>query len=141
MYHDMAQYQRPCTQMVRLYFWSTLILRKSPTCQGLAQSKSCPGNNMAIRRSHLLYGFLITIHLHLASFCAKEYFWKTKLLGEMLIEQIIEFEWRGLGLFERTCTLTTGYFHVKTEIAKESLRVDYYLLLKFLQNSTPNPKS
>ena len=32
--YQMAQYQRPYAQMVRLYFWSTLILRKSPTFQG-----------------------------------------------------------------------------------------------------------
>ena len=59
----------------------------------------------------------------------------------MLIEQIIEFEWRGLGILDRTCTLTTGYFHVKTKISKENLRVDCYLLLKYLQNLTPNAKS
>ena len=61
----------------------------------------------------------------------------------MLIEQIIEFEWRGLGLLDRTCrpTLTTGYFHTKAKISKENLRVDYYLLLKYLQNLTPNTKS
>ena len=44
----------------------------------------------------------------------------------MLIERIIEFEWRDLGLLDRTCTLTTSYFHVKTKISKENLRVDYY---------------
>ena len=38
----------------------------------------------------------------------------------MLIEKIMEFEWRGLGLLDRTCTLTTGYFHVKTKISQES---------------------
>ena len=59
----------------------------------------------------------------------------------MLIEQIIGFEWRGLGPLDRTCTLTTGYFHVKTKICKENLRVGYYLLLKYLQNLTPNAKS
>ena len=59
----------------------------------------------------------------------------------MLIEQIIEFEWSGLGLLDRTCTLTTGYFHVKTKTSKENLRVDYYLLLKYVQNLTPNAKS
>ena len=58
----------------------------------------------------------------------------------MLIEQIIEFEWRGLGSLDRTCTLTNGYFHVKTKISKENLRVDYYILLKYLQNLTPNAK-
>ena len=59
----------------------------------------------------------------------------------MLIEQIIDFEWRGLGPLDRTCILTTGYFHVKTKISKENLQVDYYLLLKCLQNLTPNAKS
>ena len=59
----------------------------------------------------------------------------------MLIEQIIEFEWRGLGLLDRTCTLTTGYFHVNTKISKENLRVNYYLLLKYVKNLTPIAKS
>ena len=59
----------------------------------------------------------------------------------MLIEQIIEFEWRDLGSLDRTCTLTTGYFHVKTKISKENLPVDYYLLLKYLQNLTLYAKS
>ena len=55
----------------------------------------------------------------------------------MLIEQITEFAWRGLGPLERTSTPKTGYFHVKTKISKENLRVDYYLLPKYLQNLTP----
>ena len=59
----------------------------------------------------------------------------------MLIEQIIEFEWRGLGPLDRICTLTTDYFHAKTKISEENLRVDYYLLLKYLRNLTPNAKS
>ena len=54
----------------------------------------------------------------------------------MLIEQIIEFECRALGLLDHTCTLTIGYFHVKTKTCEENLRVDYYL-----QNLTPNAKS
>ena len=45
----------------------------------------------------------------------------------MLIEQIIEFEWRNLGPLDRTRTLTTGYFYVQTKISKENLRVDYYI--------------
>ena len=49
----------------------------------------------------------------------------------MLIEQIIEFTLRGLWPLNRTCTPTTGYFHVKTKISMENLRVDY-LLLKYL---------
>ena len=59
----------------------------------------------------------------------------------MLIAQIIEFQWRGLGLLDRTCILTTSYFHVKTKISREILRVDYYVQLKYLQNLTPNAKS
>ena len=48
----------------------------------------------------------------------------------MLIEQIIELQLRGPGPPGRTCTLITGYCHDKTKISKETLRVDYYLLLK-----------
>ena len=44
----------------------------------------------------------------------------------MLIEQI--FELRGPG---HTCTPSTGYFHDKTKMSKENLRVNYYLLLKY----------
>ena len=67
----------------------------------------------------------------------------------MLIEQIIEFEMGGLGPLDRTCTPITGYFHVKTKISKERLRLDYYnntitknnyLLLKYLQNLPPKCK-
>ena len=46
---------------------------------------------------------------------------KKNYLGEMLIEQIIEFKLSGLGLLDRTCSPTTGYFHVKTKISKENL--------------------
>ena len=52
----------------------------------------------------------------------------------MLIEQIIEFELRGSGPIDRTCTPTTGYFYVKAKIAEENLRVGYFLQLKFFQN-------
>ena len=54
----------------------------------------------------------------------------------MLIEQIIEFKLRSLRSLNRTCTPTTGYFHVKTKISKENLRVEY-LLLKYLQKFNP----
>ena len=40
-----------------------------------------------------------------------------KLAGEMLTEQIIEFELRGPGPPCRTCTPTTGYFRDKTKIS------------------------
>ena len=49
----------------------------------------------------------------------------------MFIEQIIDFELRMPGSPGRTCTPTTGYFHVKTKISKEKFRVDYCLLLKY----------
>ena len=48
----------------------------------------------------------------------------------MLIERIIKLQLRGPGAPGRTCTPTTGYFHDKTNITKENLRVDCYLLLK-----------
>ena len=57
------------------------------------------------------------------------------------MKQVIEFEWRSLGPLDRTSTLTTGYFHVKTKISMKNLGVDYYLLLTYLQNLTPNAKS
>ena len=49
----------------------------------------------------------------------------------MLIEQVIKLKLRGQEPLNRTCTPTTGYFHVKTKISKKNLRVDY-LLLKYL---------
>ena len=49
----------------------------------------------------------------------------------MLIEQIVELEFRGLEPCGRTRTLTTSYFYDKTKISKESFRVHYYLLLKY----------
>ena len=48
----------------------------------------------------------------------------------MLIEQIVKFQWRGPGPPGLTCTSITGYFHDKTKIAKENLRVGFYLLQK-----------
>ena len=42
--------------------------------------------------------------------------------GEMLIEQIIEFELRGpAGSPNCTCTPTTGYFYENKKISKEHL--------------------
>ena len=54
----------------------------------------------------------------------------------MLIEQIMEFEWRGPGPPGRTCTPTAGYFHDKTKISKQYLWVDYYLLLKYCRRQS-----
>ena len=49
----------------------------------------------------------------------------------MLIEQIIEFHLRRPGPPGRTCTFIIAWFHDKTKIFKENLRVDYYLQLKY----------
>ena len=49
----------------------------------------------------------------------------------MLIEQTTKFRLKGPGLFGRTCTPITGKLHDKTNISKENLREDYYLLLKY----------
>ena len=51
----------------------------------------------------------------------------------MLIERIIELQLRGPGPPNQTCTPITGYFHDKTKVSEENLRVDYYLLLKCCQ--------
>ena len=46
----------------------------------------------------------------------------------MLIKQIIEFQLRGPGPPGRTNALqTTGYFHDKTKISKENLRMEYII--------------
>ena len=66
---------------------------------------------MVDRHNHLLYHFSITIRLHLASFYAAKYLKKKLLyLGKTLIEQNIEFEWRGPGPPGRTCTPITVNF-------------------------------
>ena len=48
----------------------------------------------------------------------------------MLIEQIIELQLKGPGPPSLTCTSITGYFHDKTKISRENLRVGFHLLLK-----------
>ena len=49
----------------------------------------------------------------------------------MLIEQIIEFEWREPRPPGRTCTPITAYLHDKTKISKENVRVNDYLVPKY----------
>ena len=51
----------------------------------------------------------------------------------MLIEQIVELQLRGPGPPGLTCTSITDYFHDKTKISKENLRVGFHLLLKCSQ--------
>ena len=48
----------------------------------------------------------------------------------MLIEQIVELQLRGRGPPRLTCTSINDYFHDKTKISKENLRVSFHLLLK-----------
>ena len=71
---------------------------------------------MLCKRNHLLHRFSTTIHL--ANFARQHTFEKNQI-GEMLIEQIIEFELSEPGPSGRTCTPTTGDFHDQTKISKE----------------------
>ena len=48
----------------------------------------------------------------------------------MLIEKVVELPLRGPGAPGLTCTSITGYFHDKTKISEENLRVGFHLLLK-----------
>ena len=49
----------------------------------------------------------------------------------MLIQQIIEFELRGLGPLGRASTSKLFIFLIKQKSLKEDRGVDYYLLLKY----------
>ena len=81
---------------------------RSPT-----QCKSGPGNNMvSYRRDQLLHHVSPTIHLHLAGFTRQNAFEKN-YPGEMLIEQIIEFELMGTWPPGRTCALRLVIFMTK----------------------------
>ena len=55
----------------------------------------------------------------------------------MLIDQIIEFEWRVPGPPGHTCTPITANLHDKTQISEKYLRVDYYLLLNIAGGNVP----
>ena len=48
----------------------------------------------------------------------------------MLIEQIVKLQLMGPGPRGLTCTSITGYFHDKTKISQENLRVGFHLLEK-----------
>ena len=50
----------------------------------------------------------------------------------MLIEQSIVFELMGPRPSGRTCIPTTGYFHDKTKISKEYLRVDFFIIYCYI---------
>ena len=53
----------------------------------------------------------------------------------MQIEQIVELQLRGLGPPGLTCTAITGYFHDKTKIPKENLRVGFHFSAKMLHET------
>ena len=48
----------------------------------------------------------------------------------MLIEQIIEFELRGLGPLGHTCSPKTGYFHDKTKLSQDKSSSDLLFTAK-----------
>ena len=48
----------------------------------------------------------------------------------MLIEQIVKLQLKEPGPPGLTCTSITVFFHDKTKISKENLRVGFHLLLK-----------
>ena len=52
--------------------------------------------------------------------------------GKCWLNESLNFNWGSWAPW-RTGTPITGYFHDKTKISKENLRVDYYLLLKCSQ--------
>ena len=137
----MALFQELRSQMV------TYICQSSKTPGGPAQCKPGPCNNLFIKRITfiLLHHFSITIQPYFASFYATKYL-KKLAVGEMLIEQIIEFfrvqgylcyfkfRLRGPEPTGSTCTLATGHFYDKTKISKKFLRLDYYLLQNIAGN-------
>ena len=78
-----------------------------------------------------IFNNISVIHLHLPSFYAQNTLKKLALKNA----DFINFN-RGPGPPGRICTPITGYFHDKTKIFKENLRVDYYSLLKCSQRQS-----
>ena len=152
----MADCQGPRAQMERLF----LLYLAGRCCKNLqsagspAQYKSGPGNNMGRRRDQLLHHVSLTIHLHLAGFTWRNAFEKKLARGNAHWTNYWIWIEGGLAPWPYVC-FTTGYFHDKTKISKENLRMDYYLQLKYcwrqctllsllgpnnLQNLTPKCK-
>ena len=117
--------------MVRLFYSSPIfgrkMLRKSPKCQGLAQC------NLVRAITSIALGLTIYYTIFQLQFISTlPVFRQKKLLKKKLAT--VNAHWtnywiwnEGPGLPGRTCTPTTGYFHDKTEIFKETFLVDYYL--------------
>ena len=79
--------------------------------------------------------------------CRHKILFKKISRGKSWLNESLNFNW-GAWASWRKCTPIASYFHDKTKISKENLRVDYYLLLKCSQSrvvngpnsSGPNPK-
>ena len=88
--------------------------------------------------NNLLFPLFITVHLHFDSIYATNPL--KKKVGEILIEQFIEFQLKGPGPLGRKCTPKTVYFHGK-KILQTNLQW-HYLLQEILQEAmyiaTPN---
>ena len=81
-----------------------------------------------------MYQLQIPIHLHPVSFHATKMLLQKTYLGEMLIEQTIEFESRVTGLLVVHIFLKLVAFMTKQKSSNANLRV-HYLMLKMLQNA------
>ena len=73
--------------LVFIYIWQEDVAKILKVPEAPCNENS----NVVNKRNHLMYYFLITIHLYLASFYAKITL-KSIYLGEMLIEQNVVFE-------------------------------------------------
>ena len=106
------------------------MLRKSPKYHEQHAMEVRPGNNMVSKRNHLMYLFSTAIYLYLASFYAQNTFKKLARRNAHKTKYWIWSVVRSSGSPDRrACTPITGKFH-KTEISRENIRVNYYLLLK-----------
>ena len=120
--------------MVRLFFGFHLYLAERfcenfQSARGAMQCKSGQVSNMISKRNLSIVPFFINNSLPPCQFLRDNIFLKKKnQLGEILVEQTIEFKLRGPGPPSRTCTSVTGYFHDKTKTSKGYLRVDYFII-------------
>ena len=129
----MAEYQGPRALMERLF----LLYLAGRCCENLqsarspAQCKSGPGNNMVSRRDQLLLNVSLTIHLHLVGFTRQNAFEKKTSPGNAHWTNYWIWIEGGLAPWPYVCP-TTGYFHDKTKISKENLRMDLLFTAKIL---------
>ena len=97
----------------------------------ISKALGAPSNNMFSRRNYQLS----IVHFSIGIISSPpprqvlrdEILLKNKLAREMHIEQINEFGLRRPAPPGHTYASTSGYFHEKTKVTKENLRVDHYL--------------